>query len=130
VIADLDPASLPMPRARGRSLVALAGAIADGSLVLGPGSERSGTRAALLALPGIGPWTADYLLMRAVGDPDVYLGTDLGIRQALARLPAGSLLEAGATAPWRSYLTHHLWASLGDPAPVDDIPSDDIPDSR
>jgi AraC family transcriptional regulator of adaptative response / DNA-3-methyladenine glycosylase II len=115
VIAGLDPASLPMPRARGRSLVTLAGAMAGGALVLGPGSERSETRAALLALPGIGPWTADYLLMRAVGDPDVYLGTDLGIRQALARLAAGSELQPSATAPWRSYLTHHLWASLGDP---------------
>jgi AraC family transcriptional regulator of adaptative response / DNA-3-methyladenine glycosylase II len=105
-----------MPRARGRSLVALAAAVADGSLVLDAGSERAGTRAALLALPGIGPWTADYLLMRALGDPDVYLGTDLGIRQALARLPGSATLDPGATAPWRSYLTHHLWASLADPS--------------
>jgi len=115
VIAGLDPADLPMPRARGRSLVALAAAIADGKLVLGAGSDRTDTRAALLALPGIGPWTADYLLMRALGDPDVYLGTDLGIRQALARLPGAGDLDPHATAPWRSYLTHHLWASLADP---------------
>jgi AraC family transcriptional regulator of adaptative response / DNA-3-methyladenine glycosylase II len=115
LIAGLDPASLPMPRARGRSLVSLAAAIADGTLVLGAGSDRVETRAALLALPGIGPWTADYLLMRAVGDPDVYLDTDLGVRRALTRLAGGSALEPGATAPWRSYLTHHLWASLADP---------------
>ena len=115
VIAGLDPASLPMPRARGRTLVGLAAAMADGSLVLGAGSDRAETRAALLALPGIGPWTADYLLIRAVGDPDVYLGTDLGVRQARARL-AGEL-DPIATAPWRSYLTHHLWASLADPHP-------------
>jgi AraC family transcriptional regulator of adaptative response / DNA-3-methyladenine glycosylase II len=114
VIAGLDPAALPMPRARGRSLVALAAAMAEGSVVLGAGSERAGTRAALLALPGIGPWTADYLLMRALGDPDVYLGTDLGIRQALARLPGSGDLDPGATAPWRSYLSHHLWAGLAD----------------
>ncbi|HST46789.1 AlkA N-terminal domain-containing protein [Jatrophihabitans sp.] len=119
VLAGLDPATLPMPRARGRSLVALAIAMADGSLVLDAGSERASTRAALLALPGIGPWTADYLLMRAVGDPDVYLGTDLGVRQALTRLgPAAAGLDPAATAPWRSYLTHHLWASLADPAPT------------
>jgi AraC family transcriptional regulator of adaptative response / DNA-3-methyladenine glycosylase II len=132
LVAGLDPASLPMPRARGRCLVALAAAIATGALVLGPGSERAETRAALLRLPGIGPWTADYLLMRAVGDPDVYLGTDLGIRQSLATLPGGSSLDPGATAPWRSYLTHHLWARLGDPQPAlshgqtpSDGPSDD-----
>ncbi|HEX8767153.1 MAG TPA: hypothetical protein VF714_02220, partial [Jatrophihabitans sp.] len=80
-------------------------------------SDRAETRATLLRLPGIGPWTADYLLMRAVGDPDVYLGSDLGVRQALARLPGGSTLDPGATAPWRSYLTHHLWATLADPQP-------------
>jgi AraC family transcriptional regulator of adaptative response / DNA-3-methyladenine glycosylase II len=120
VIAALDPATLPMPRARGRSLVALATAMATGAVVLGPGSERSGTRAALLALPGIGPWTADYLLMRALGDPDVYLVTDLGIRQALLRLAGSGELDPSATAPWRSYLTHHLWASLGDPQPLPD----------
>src|ERR1700712_2760532 len=115
VIAELDPATLPMPRARGRSLVALAGAMATGTLVLGAGSERADTRAALLRLPGIGAWTADYLLMRAVGDPDVSLGTALGIRQSLARLGTGSAPDPAATAPWRSYLTHHLWAALGDP---------------
>jgi len=117
-IAALDPATLPMPRARGRSLVALAAAMASRALVLGPGSDRAETRAALLRLPGIGPWTADYLLMRALGDPDVYLGSDLGIRQALARLADGSTLDPGATAPWRSYLTHHLWATLGDRQPT------------
>jgi AraC family transcriptional regulator of adaptative response / DNA-3-methyladenine glycosylase II len=115
VIAELDPASLPMPRARGRSLIALAAAMAGGELVLSAGSERADSRAALLQLPGIGPWTADYLLMRAVGDPDVYLGTDLGVRQAIARLAGGGTLEPTATAPWRSYLTHHLWAALVDP---------------
>ena len=117
-IAALDPATLPMPRARGRSLVTLAAAVATGDLVLSPGCERAETRAALLRMPGIGPWTADYLLMRAAGDPDVYLGTDLGIRQALAGLAGGGELDPGATSPWRSYLTHHLWATLAVPTPV------------
>ncbi len=109
VLAELDPATLPMPRSRGRSLVTLAAAMADGSLVLDAGSERAGTRAALLALPGIGPWTADYLLMRAVGDPDVYLGTDLGVRQAVRRLG-----PAAAAGPGR----HRTLAQLPDPPPV------------
>ena len=118
VVAELDPATLPMPRARGRTLVTLAAAMATGDLVLGPGSDRAETRAALVRLPGVGPWTADYLLMRALGDPDVYLGADLGVRQAVARLAGASTLDTGATAPWRSYLTHHLWASLADPQPT------------
>ncbi|HEU5270606.1 MAG TPA: hypothetical protein VFU36_11835, partial [Jatrophihabitans sp.] len=75
-----------------------------------------------------GHWTADYVLMRAIGDPDVYLGTDLGVRRAVARLaaqdPAAAVVPAAASpdrataaldpaaaSPWRSYLTHHLWAS-------------------
>jgi AraC family transcriptional regulator of adaptative response / DNA-3-methyladenine glycosylase II len=113
VIAALDPASLPMPAARGRSLVALASAMAAGELVLSAGSDRESTRQQLLKLPGIGPWTADYLRMRAIGDPDVYLGSDLGIKHALAALDRSvAELDPIAAAPWRSYLTHQLWASL------------------
>ncbi|HEY2042832.1 MAG TPA: AlkA N-terminal domain-containing protein [Jatrophihabitans sp.] len=113
-IAQIDPATLPMPRSRGRTIVALAEAMARGELQMDAGSDRATVRGALLAMPGIGPWTADYLLMRAVGDPDVYLGSDLGIKHALAALAHGSELDPSAAAPWRSYLTHHIWASLGD----------------
>jgi AraC family transcriptional regulator of adaptative response / DNA-3-methyladenine glycosylase II len=111
-IASLEQTALPMPRARGRTIIAVAAAMARGDLVLDGGSDRPESRAALLQLPGIGPWTADYLLMRALGDPDVYLANDLGIKHALADLAE---LDPDTTAPWRSYLTHHLWASL---APV------------
>jgi AraC family transcriptional regulator of adaptative response / DNA-3-methyladenine glycosylase II len=114
-IAGLDPATLPMPRGRGRAIVLMAQAMAAGDLVLDAGADRASARHQLLALPGIGPWTADYLLMRAIGDPDVYLQTDLGIKHALQRLPGGRV-EASRAAPWRSYLTHHLWAALDDPA--------------
>jgi AraC family transcriptional regulator of adaptative response / DNA-3-methyladenine glycosylase II len=113
-IAAADPAELPMPAARARTLIALAEAMAGGELELDAGSDRAETRQRLLAIPGIGPWTADYLLMRATGDPDVYLATDLGIRQAVARLGSASAsasLDPSAASPWRSYLTHHLWAS-------------------
>jgi AraC family transcriptional regulator of adaptative response / DNA-3-methyladenine glycosylase II len=118
VIAAIDPATLPMPRARGRTIVSLAEAMASRALVLDAGAERFDTRAALLALPGVGPWTADYLLMRAVGDPDVYLGTDLGVKHALAALQhtanSHGAVDEHRAAPWRSYLTHHLWASISD----------------
>ncbi len=111
-VAGLDPGELPMPRARGRTLVALAKAVADDEVRLDPGADREQTRAALLRLPGIGPWTADYLRMRALGDPDVALVTDLGVRSAATAL--GIDLNGGRPdlAPWRSYLTHHLWAAL------------------
>jgi len=121
VIAEIAPATLPMPRARGRTIVSLAEAMASRSLVLDAGAERFDTRTALLALPGVGPWTADYLLMRAVGDPDIYLSTDLGVKHALAALqPSANAVDEHRAAPWRSYLTHHLWASLGDTLPRSD----------
>jgi AraC family transcriptional regulator of adaptative response / DNA-3-methyladenine glycosylase II len=119
-LAELDPAQLPMPRARGRTISAVARAFADGSLVLDSGADRVEARSALIALPGIGPWTADYLMMRAVGDPDVFLDTDLGVRRAVRDLGGTGFdasLDASSAAPWRSYLTHHLWASLGQSEP-------------
>jgi AraC family transcriptional regulator, regulatory protein of adaptative response / DNA-3-methyladenine glycosylase II len=86
--------------------------MADGDLVLDPGADRTATRTALLARPGIGPWTADYVLLRALGDPDVLLTTDLGVRRAARAL--GLDLAGGRPdwAPWRSYVTHHLWATI------------------
>ena len=81
----------------------------------------------LLALPGIGPWTASYIRMRALSDPDAFLPSDVGVLDALARLgavPAGTGPAARGRAaraaaalaenwrPWRSYAVHHLWAYL------------------
>jgi AraC family transcriptional regulator of adaptative response / DNA-3-methyladenine glycosylase II len=110
-LAELDPETLPMPRARGRALAALAGAIRDGAVVLDRGAERDAVRAALLALPGIGPWTADYVSLRALGHPDVFLPGDVGLRRALERLGADSSGSA-AWRPWRSYASLYLWNSL------------------
>jgi AraC family transcriptional regulator of adaptative response / DNA-3-methyladenine glycosylase II len=111
-----DPEALRMPRARARGLHALARALADGDVVLAPGADPAAVRAALLALPGIGPWTADYVVMRALGAPDVFLATDLGVRHALARLSGGDAGRVGTAswAPWRSYATQHLWQALAD----------------
>ena len=102
-LAALDPGTLPMPRARGRALTAMAAAFADG---LDP-RERD----AFLALEGIGPWTADYVAMRC-GDPDVLLETDLGVRRGFARIgdPAHLTRRAEAWRPWRSYAVQHLWS--------------------
>jgi AraC family transcriptional regulator of adaptative response / DNA-3-methyladenine glycosylase II len=113
-LATLDPAGLPMPRARARALVGLCRALAGGELRLDPETDRAEARGRLLALPGIGPWTAGYVAMRALGDPDVFLVEDLGVRHALRRLggpdDAGQARElAAAWAPWRSYASQHLW---------------------
>ena len=77
--------TLPMPRARGRALVGLAPALAVGDVALDRGPDRDDVRRALLELPGIGPWTADYVAMRALAHPDVFLPTDVGVRNALSR---------------------------------------------
>jgi len=113
-LAALDPDDLPMPRARAVALVGLCRALADGELRLDPAADRDEARRALLALPGVGPWTAGYVAMRALGDPDVFLVEDLGVRHALTRLggptdarEAGALAEAWA--PWRSYASQYLW---------------------
>ena len=85
-LAELRPADLPMPRARGAALIGLARALACGELVLDPAQDPALARAGLLALPGIGPWTASYIELRALGDRDAFLPTDLGVRRALERL--------------------------------------------
>jgi AraC family transcriptional regulator of adaptative response / DNA-3-methyladenine glycosylase II len=97
-----------MPRARGRSVAALATA----GVPLDPGADRDELRARLLALPGIGPWTADYLQMRATGDPDVLLASDLAVRNSADDLGLDLSDRRPDWAPWRSYATHHLWMHL------------------
>ena len=114
-LAEADPASLPMPRARARALVGLATALASGTLSLDPGASRDDAEARLLALPGIGPWTAGYIRMRALSDPDAFLPTDAGVRHGLAALgvgsdPASAARYAEGWRPWRSYALQHLWA--------------------
>lgn len=112
VIAGIDPEALPMPRARGRALNTLAAALGSGELALDRGADRDDVRAALLALPGIGPWTADYIALRALAHPDVFLPTDVGLKRALSRLGAAGLDAEAAWRPWRSYASLYLWNSL------------------
>lgn len=125
-LSGADPTTFGMPRSRASAIVGLARALASGDVTLDIGSERLDTRARLLELPGIGPWTVGYVQMRALRDPDVFLGTDLVIRKALERLgqdarpgPAERLAERWR--PYRSYATQHLWASMA-AAPAVDTP--------
>lgn len=118
VLAEVDPEEIAMPRARGRALAALSGAIATGDVALDRSADRAATRTALLELPGIGPWTADYIALRALGDPDVFLPTDLGVRHAADRIGITDLAQRSEEwRPWRSYALLHLWSVLSDPDP-------------
>ena len=115
-IAGAAPGDLPLPPARAAALKTLATAICDGDVVLDPGTERERTEREMLSLEGIGRWTAAYVRMRALGDPDVFLDSDLGVRRALASLGGEPLAGtaagwAEAFRPWRSYATVHLWSA-------------------
>ncbi len=100
-----------MPTARRDTLRRLASAVADGTVVLDPGVDPELARTSLLELKGIGPWTADYVVMRGLSHPDVFLGSDLGVLHAIDRLTT-SRPDPTSWAPWRSYAVHHLWADL------------------
>ncbi|MFD5824758.1 DNA-3-methyladenine glycosylase family protein [Lentzea sp. NPDC060358] len=112
---EFDPDQLAVPKSRRRTMAALLDALQSG-VDLSPGADRERTRAQLLALPGFGPWTVETILMRALGDPDSFLPTDLGIRLAaeglgLPTTPAALLRRSEAWRPWRSYAVQHLWAT-------------------
>ncbi|GAA4959488.1 AlkA N-terminal domain-containing protein [Streptomonospora halophila] len=135
VLAAASPEDLPMPAGRAKALIALSEALASGRIELDPGVDRDEASARLRELPGIGPWTSDYIRMRALGDPDVFLGTDLGVRKALERLelpgdPRSADRSAQAWRPWRSYATHHLWAAGTRPSGADGTPATTTPRSE
>ncbi|MFJ5772968.1 AlkA N-terminal domain-containing protein [Streptomyces sp. NPDC093094] len=124
-LAAVDPESLAMPRTRRTTLTTLVGRLADHSLHLGVESDWAAARAQLLALPGFGPWTADVIAMRALGDPDAFLPTDLGVRRAAQELglpstPAALTARAAAWRPWRAYAVQYLWAT--DSHPINILP--------
>jgi AraC family transcriptional regulator, regulatory protein of adaptative response / DNA-3-methyladenine glycosylase II len=116
-IAERGADVLTGPQRRIATVLALAAAAADGSLVLDAGRDAADLRSALTGLPGVGPWTAGYLAMRLLGDPDELLATDLGVRRGAAALGlpsdlAGLTARATGWAPWRSYAAVHLWRAI------------------
>jgi AraC family transcriptional regulator of adaptative response / DNA-3-methyladenine glycosylase II len=116
-IAGCTPSDFAMPAARARALINACQHLAAGDIVIDAGSDREEIAMKLEALPGVGPWTASYVALRALGDPDVFLPTDIGVRNALRSLGVESTPKAAARLadswrPWRSYALHHLWASL------------------
>jgi AraC family transcriptional regulator of adaptative response / DNA-3-methyladenine glycosylase II len=120
-----DPEKLAMPRTRRTTFTTLVRQLADGYLHLGVEADWPETRARLLSLPGFGPWTTDVIAMRALGDPDAFLSTDLGIRRAaqdlgLPSTPAALTARAAAWRPWRAYAVQYLWAT--DSHPINFLP--------
>jgi AraC family transcriptional regulator of adaptative response / DNA-3-methyladenine glycosylase II len=119
-LAGLDPAGLRLPGSRARCLTALAGALADGSVELGAGTDWERARAQLQAVPGVGPWTVETIALRALGDPDAFPATDLGVRRGAEAVglasDSGSLLARSERwRPWRSYAVQYLWATQDHP---------------
>jgi AraC family transcriptional regulator of adaptative response / DNA-3-methyladenine glycosylase II len=115
-LASLDREEFPMPRARARALLQLAESVADGHISIDPGSDPAELQAKLNSIPGIGGWTSSYVVMRALGDPDAFMPTDLGLKRAIAALgqpedTASITARAEAWRPWRSYALFHLWSS-------------------
>ncbi len=114
-LAERDPGAFAMPAGRRRALVALAIAVDAGDVVIDPGADPSELRTSLVALPGIGPWTAEYVAMRAFRDPDAFMPTDLGIRRSAVALglpddPTHLRELTEHWRPWRSYAMAHLWS--------------------
>ncbi|WBB66515.1 AlkA N-terminal domain-containing protein [Micromonospora sp. WMMD812] len=113
-VAGLPDEAFGMPAARRETIRGLARAVAEGELDLAPGGDREETVRRLRALPGIGAWTAGYVAMRAFGDPDVLLPTDLAVRRGAAALglpddPTTLDAYADRWRPWRSYAVIRLW---------------------
>ncbi|MGI5178876.1 AlkA N-terminal domain-containing protein [Dactylosporangium sp. CA-152071] len=115
-LLELPDTAFPMPAARRRTLRALASAVLDGLSLDGDG-DRLETVARLKEIPGIGDWTASYVAMRALGDPDAFLPTDLGVLRGARALglpddPRSLAAHAERWRPWRSYAAIRLWRIL------------------
>lgn len=119
VLAEADIAKLGMPGKRADAIRTIARAVAEGEIVFDPGMALADFEAMLVAMPGIGPWTAQYMAMRVLREPDAFPASDLGILMALEEngerpKPRAVSERAEAWRPWRAYAARLLWASLAD----------------
>ena len=115
-VAERGAEVLSGPARRSATILGLAAALASGDLALDAGRDPDGFRADLTALPGIGPWTAGYLAMRVLNDPDELLPGDLAVRRGASVLGITDLTDhATRWAPWRTYAAMHLWRAGATP---------------
>ena len=112
--ADLSQLiALGLTGKRAATVLALARAVAEKEILLAPSADSEQVRARLLALPGIGPWTTEYIAMRALGDPDAFPASDLALMKIMGTdKPKVLQAEADAWRPWRAYAAIHVWHSL------------------
>jgi AraC family transcriptional regulator of adaptative response / DNA-3-methyladenine glycosylase II len=116
-VAAADLSSLGMPRSRAAALSALAAAVVADPHLFGPRRSLEDAIARLRRLPGIGEWTAQYIALREMREPDAFPAADVGLMRALGRAegrrltPAALLDRAERWRPWRAYAAQHLWAS-------------------
>lgn len=108
VLATAELTQIGIPKARAAALRGLADAVAAGRLMLSSSADVAQTVKTLLALPGVGPWTAQYIAMRVLRDPDAFPATDL----VLARMLSGGEPDAEPWRPWRAYAALYLWNSI------------------
>jgi AraC family transcriptional regulator, regulatory protein of adaptative response / DNA-3-methyladenine glycosylase II len=118
-VVECDASELRLPRTRAEALRSLARLVVAGELELEPEADRAHAGNTLLGITGVGPWTASYVAMRALADPDAFPAGDAGLRRALERLghdggSAAAERLAERWRPWRAYAAVHLWASLND----------------
>jgi AraC family transcriptional regulator of adaptative response / DNA-3-methyladenine glycosylase II len=112
-----DIAALGMPRARGAALEALARTVAEDPAIFTPRSDLASAIAALKALPGVGEWTAQYIALRELREPDAFPQADIGLMRAMTDeagerpSPEALLARSQAWSPWRAYAAQHLWAA-------------------
>jgi len=130
VIAARGREVLTGPARRIDAVIGVAEALAAGTLTLHAGRTAEDLRADLLSYKGIGPWTADYVVMRTLADPDVLLDTDLVVRQG-AQATGADLTDSSRWTPWRSYASMHLWRNaLAARGALDPTPTPDTEDKK
>ena len=123
-----DIAALGMPGARGRALESLARTVAEDPTIFTPRADLASAIAALKALPGVGEWTAQYIALRELREPDAFPQADIGLMRAMVdgagvRPTADQLLTRSAVwKPWRAYAAQHLWAADPGFAQVNPVP--------
>jgi AraC family transcriptional regulator, regulatory protein of adaptative response / DNA-3-methyladenine glycosylase II len=115
ILADADIARIGLPQSRAETIRSLAVAVGKGAISFSSVQNVEKIRSALLEIPGIGNWTAEYIAMRAFGDPDAFPAGDLGLLRSASLSSEGELARrAEAWRPWRAYAAMHLWQGIAD----------------
>jgi AraC family transcriptional regulator of adaptative response / DNA-3-methyladenine glycosylase II len=119
-LAAIDPATLGVPVTRQRCFAALVDALGSGRVQIGIGADWEQARRELAGIDGIGSWTVEMIAMRALGDPDAFPATDMGVRRGAVSLglpgaAAGLADHAQRWRPWQAYAVQHLWGTLDHP---------------